>query len=195
VAAAVRPAAVVADAVIARVSGSHFRQSAPSTSGESICGQPDHATDFCPPTELRVEHDERTFQWLLDRAANRTVGGRLLSTVVKSGSTVLGWYIAHLDADGVADVAQLAAKPSTIHAVLDHLFYDAWRQGAVSVTGRLDPRFMQALSDKYCLFHRRGPWVLIKANRPELLHALQTGGACVSRFDGEWSLRYQPVSR
>ena len=54
---------------------------------------------------------------------------------------------------------------------------------------------MQALSDKYCLFHRRGPWVLIKANQPELLHSLESGATCLSRFDGEWSLRLQPITR
>jgi hypothetical protein len=145
--------------------------------------------------DLRVDYDEPTLQWLLDRAANRTVGGRLLGAVVKNGAAVLGWYIAHLDRDGTADVAQLAARPDSIHDVLDHLFYQAWRQGAISATGRLDARFMQALSDKYCFFHRRGPWVLIRAKRPELLHAFDTGTTSFSRLDGEWSLRYQPVMR
>jgi hypothetical protein len=189
-----RPLASVVDTLATRMPGSQFRQTAPSAAGDQLCGPAvlAHTREGCGPNALRVEYDDRTFNWLLDRAASRTVGGRLLSAIVKDDSTTLGWYIAHLDRDGVADVAQLAASPSSTHAVLDHLFYHAWQQGAVSVTGRLDPRFMQALSDKYCLFHRRGPWVLIKANKPELLHALQTGATSLSRFDGEWSLRYQP---
>ena len=83
-----------------------------------------------------------------------------------------------------------AHEHATRREVLDHLFYHAWRQGAVAVTGRLDPRFMQALSDKYCLLHRRGPWVLVKANKPELVRAFETGTAWFSRLDGEWSLRF-----
>lgn len=191
-AAAASPLAAVADSLAARLPGSHFRQSEPSASAGDLCGRTvlAHAPEFCDPTSLRVEYDDRTFRWLLDRAANRSAGGHLLKAMLKNGQKILGWYICHLDRDGVADVAQLAATSSSIHDVLNHLFYHAWRQGAVAVTGRLDPRFMQALSDKYCLFHRRGPWVLIKANKPELLRSFQTGDTCFSRLDGEWSLRF-----
>jgi hypothetical protein len=103
---------------------------------------------------------------------------------------VAGWYICHLDGTGQAEVVQLAATASSIGTVLDHLFHNAWRQGATAVRGRLDARFTQALSDRYCLFHRRGPWVLIKANRPELLSSFHTGNSAFSRMDGEWSLRF-----
>jgi hypothetical protein len=193
---AAAPLAMAADALVTRAPGSQFRQSPPVTTGEP-CGPAVLAPtmDCCGADALRVEYDAPTFQWLLDRAATRTTGGRLLSAVVRDGSAILGWYIAHLDRDGVAEVAQLAASPSSVDGVLDHLFYAAWQHGAVSVSGRLDPRFMQALSDKYCLFHRRGPWVLIKSNKPELLQALRSGASCLSRFDGEWSLRLQPVTR
>lgn len=192
-----QPLAVVADALAARLPRSQFRQVAPIATGEPLLARTvlAHTADFCGANCLRVEYDERTCQSLLDRTATRSAGGRVLSAVVKNGATVLGWYIAHLDDDGVADVAQLSASPASIHDVLDHLFYHAWRRGAVSVTGRLDPRFMQALSDKYCVFHRRGPWLLIKAAKPELLHAFETGATCLSRFDGEWSLRLQPITR
>lgn len=193
IAAAGRPFASVADTLAVRLPGSQFRQVAPAAAAEALCARAvvAHAPELCGAAALRVEYDDHTFQWLLDRAAGQTPDGRLLSAVVKNGSTILGWYIAHLDRDGGADVAQLMASRSSIDEVLDHLFYHAWQQGAVSVTGRMEPRFMQALSDKYCLFHRRGPWVLIKAKRPELLHAFQTGATSFSRFDGEWSLRYQ----
>jgi hypothetical protein len=103
---------------------------------------------------------------------------------------VAGWYISHLDGSGQAEAVQLAATEGSIGAVLDHLFHHAWRQGATAVRGRLDARFTQALSDRYCLFHRRGPWVLIKANRPELLSSFYTGNSAFSRMDGEWSLRF-----
>lgn len=193
-AAAATPFAAAADAMAARLPGSHFRQVAPAVDAEELDGRTAaaHVRDVCNSTTLRVEYDEATCQWLLDRVAHRGDGGRRLSALVKRGSTVLGWYIAHLDRDGVADVSQLAACPASIDVVLDHLFYQAWRHGAVSVTGRLDARFIQALSDHYCLFHRRGPWVLVKSNKPELLRALETGATAFSRFDGEWSLRYQP---
>ena len=194
---AAAPLAAIGDTLAARLPGSHFRQHEPHADAEDLRSRTvlAHTAAVGDPGVVRVEYDDRTFQWLLDRAANRSAGGRVLKAVLKDGSKIVGWYIAHLDRDGVADLAQLEARPSAIRDVLDHLFFHAWQQGAVSVTGRMDPRFMQALSDNYCLFHRRGPWVLIKTNKPELLHPLETGATSLSRFDGEWSLRLQPVTR
>jgi len=188
------PIALVADGLAVRMPSSQFRQQPPSTGAEPLFAQTvvAHAPHVCGGTSLRVEYDEQTFQRLLDRTSRRAAGGRALNAVVKKDATIVGWYIAHIDADGTAEVAQIAATPATIHDVLDHLFYSAWQAGATSVTGRLDPRVMQPLSDKYCLFHRRGPWVLIKTNTPELLRALESGNTCLSRFDGEWSLRFHP---
>jgi len=191
---ALQPLAMAADGLAARLPASQFRQQPPATSAEPLFAQTvvAHASQVCGDTSLRVDYDEQTFQRLLDRTAHRRPGGRALHAVVKSGATILGWYVAHLDAAGAVEVAQIAANTKTIADVLDQLFHAAWREGAVSVTGRLDPHFLQALSDKYCLFHRRGPWVLIKANTPELLRALESGNTSLSRFDGEWSLRFHP---
>ena len=85
---------------------------------------------------------------------------------------------------GVAHVLQIAADPAAIADVLDHLFYQAGEHGASAVTGRLEPRFLQALSDNTCVLHRRGPWVLLNARRAELLHSFECGDAVFSRLDG-----------
>ena len=188
------PAAALADSIAVRLPGSQLRLSSPAVVAEPLDAGRALASSAaaCGSGTLRVDHDLATFNALLDRVAIRARAGRGLSALVRSGSAIAGWYIAYVDADGVAEVAQLSATPSTVHAVLDRLFFDAWLAGAESVSGRLDPRFMQALSDKYCLFHRRGPWVLIHARQPELVRALESGATCVSRFDGEWSLRFHP---
>jgi hypothetical protein len=194
IAAAAQPLATAADRLAVRVSASQFRQQRPSTIAAPLFAQTvvAHLPQTCGAASVCVDYDEQTFQRLLDRTGRRGAGSQSLNAVVKNGATTLGWYIAHIDASGTADVAQIAASPATIHDVLDHFFYCAWHGGAVSASGRLDPRFMQPLSDKYCLFHRRGPWVLIKASAPELLRALESGNTSLSRFDGEWSLRFHP---
>ena len=188
------PLAMIADSLAARLPASQFRQQPPSTASAPLFAQTvvEHAPTFCDRAALRVDYDEQTFQRLLDRTAAPAAGRRGLNAVVKSGTSILGWYVADIDADGVVEVAHISATAATISDVLDHLFYRAWREGGVSVTGRLDPRFVQPLSDKYCLFHRRGPWVLIKSHTPELMNALESGRTCLSRLDGEWSLRFRP---
>jgi hypothetical protein len=196
VAALAHPLARAADALATRVPGSYFRQVEPSAcagelSASALLGQ---LPELCGAAALRVEYDDRTFQWLLDRAAAPHAGGRRLKAALWKGQKALGWYVGRLDREGVAEVLQLVATPTSIETVLDHLFHQAWREGAVAVTGRLEPRFMQVLSDKYCLFHRRGPWVLIKTDKPQVLESFQNGEACFSRLDGEWSLRFQPAA-
>ena len=194
IAIAAAPLAMLADSVATRCPGSQFRQQPVSTKSAQLFAQTvvEHAPALCDRASLRVDYDEQTFQRLIDRTAVEAVGRRALHAVVKSGTSVLGWYIADIDAHGFVEVAQLSATAATMSPVLEHLFHHAWREGGVSVTGRLDPRFMQALSDKYCVFHRRGPWVLIKSNTPELVRALESGRTCLSRLDGEWSLRFRP---
>jgi hypothetical protein len=191
-AAAAAPVAAIVDTLATRIRASHFCQAPPPFGADEL--EPPAVLElgpqFCGASSLRVRYDDRTFQWLLDRAARRREGGELLKVVVKEESKVAGWYICHIAPNGTADVVQLAATATSIDDVLDHLFYQAWQRGAVAVTGRLDPRFMQALSDKYCLLHRRGPWVLVNSKRPEILRSFQSGDAWFSRLDGEWSLRF-----
>ena len=192
IAIAAGPLASALDLVAARLPGGHFRRSEPCVDAEELSAETvvAYSQDLYGNKMLRVEYDDRTLQWLLDRAASRRSGGRLLKAAFRSKLNVVGWYVCHLDPTGHAEVVQLAATASSINDVLDHLFYHAWRQGAVAVDGRLDPRFMQVLSDKYCVFHRRGPWVLINARKPQLLASFHLGKAAFSQLDGEWALRF-----
>lgn len=186
------PLARIVDSLATRIPGSHLRQSTPRVSADDLREETFLAClpEFAGVGSLRVEYDDRTFPWLLERAAQRKVGGRLQKAVIRNEQKILGWYLYHLDQGGIADVLQIGANSSSIHEILDHLFYQAWRQGAIAVTGRLEPRFLQALSDKYCLFHRRGPWMLVNAKKPELLQSFQNGDVFFSRFDGEWCLGF-----
>jgi hypothetical protein len=186
------PFARAVDALATRIPPSHFRQSPPPVSAEDLSEQTFLACrpEFGGEGSLRVEYDVPTFQWVLERAQQRSGAGRLHKIALRNERTILGWYVYRMDPGGVADVLQIAAQPSSIHDVLDHLFWQAWRQGALAVTGRLEPRFVQAFSDRYCLFHRRGPWMLVNAKKPELLQPFLRGDAFMSRLDGEWCLRF-----
>jgi hypothetical protein len=181
----------IVDALATRLPRSHLFQAPPRVFDDDL-----HCETFLArlpelgAASLRVEYDEGTFRWLLELAADRKRDGTLQKAVIRNDEAIVGWYLYHLDSTGVADVLQIAATPSSIHEVLDHLFYQAWRQGATAVTGRLEPRFLQAFSEKYCLLHRRGPWVLVDAKKPEVLRAFQSGDTFFSRFDGEWCLGF-----
>jgi hypothetical protein len=103
---------------------------------------------------------------------------------------VVGWYMYYLNPGGTSTVFQFVARKSSVNEILDHLFDHAWRHGAVTLSGRLEPQFMQELSDKYCFFSRVGAWMLIHSNNTELLHVIQRGDAFLTGLEGEWCLLF-----
>jgi hypothetical protein len=193
VAAAAGPLAMVVDAIATRTRHSHLYQSKP---GVTVVNDLTEQTilaclpAFVPSGALRVDYDETTLRWVLERARQRRADDTFCSAVIRNNQQIIGWYLFHVDASWTANVLEVVADPSAIGDVLDYLFYQAAEHGATSATGRLEPRFLQALSDKYCLLHRRGPWVLLSARRAELLHSFEHGEAVFSRLDGEWSLGF-----
>ena len=58
----------------------------------------------------------------------------------------------------------------------------------VSLEGRTEPLFFDALSSGGATFRREDPWVLVHASQPRLLAAVQGGDAFITRLDGEWWL-------
>jgi len=192
IAAVASPASRMIDAVATRLPCSYFYQSKPCDAihddeCEALLVQ---HPDLCGAGSLHPDYDDHTFAWLLQRAKQRVAGGRLHAAVIMDGSAVGGWYLYWLDKGGTADVLHIAATPPAIDQVIDHLFHHAWLHGAIAATGRVEPRFLQNFSDKYCFFHRRGPWMLVNSHRPELVRCFQAGDACFSRLDGEWCLGF-----
>jgi hypothetical protein len=104
---------------------------------------------------------------------------------------LVGWYLYELSADGVGEVLQIVGRRKSFGEVLDHLFYHGWRNGAIALSGRLDPKFAQEFSDKYCFFNCGGPWTLTHSENPEVLRAIYQGDMFLTRLEGEWLMRRQ----
>lgn len=180
-----------ADALVARMRRTPFHQPRTFSPPQEITAAMVVARqeEFCHPSALRVDHDERSFQWLLDRAARASVDHHPVTGVVTGGGRVRGWYIAALNRDGLCEVVHLAAVRTASREVLEAVFQHAWHRGASAVSGRADVRFMPALSDASCVFHQRGHWMLVNTSSADLLRAFESGSACFARLDGEWALR------
>jgi hypothetical protein len=137
---------------------------------------------------LRPRYDADSLAWLL-AALERSQGrGPLRGAVVRSEGLVLGWYLYYARADGIAEVVQVGASEPSAAAVLDHLFADAFGQGAIAVSGQVEPSLMPAFSERFCLFHRGrdGSWVLVQSRDERILRALQLADALFTRLEGEW---------
>jgi len=187
------PIATMVDAMATRIPHSHFHQSPPQSSSTEDLREDtvlSYLSAIEPTDVLHVEYDERTLHWLLDRARQRKATGSVHAAVIRNDQRIIGWYVYHLDRERLANVLHIDAEGGAIADVLGHLFYQASAQGAIAATGRVEPRYLQALSDTYCLFHRRGPWVLLNTAVADLVRSFETDTAVFSRFDGEWCLGY-----
>jgi hypothetical protein len=140
---------------------------------------------------LQPAYDARSLAWLLQQSELKTRHGKLRSRLVRDGAgEALGWYLYYLQPGGVSEVLQIVAVAGAFDRVLQRLFVDAWRGGAAAVRGRLDPRFLQQLSDRHCWFRREGTWMIAHSRHAEVMSALHRGDAFVSRLEGEWWLRF-----
>jgi Acetyltransferase (GNAT) domain len=188
---AAAPLAPLADALAARTPYGAPSAVSDSRHSEVLTGETMLASlPRCAQGGLRVDYDEQTLAWVLALARQRKRTGTLRASVVRRGERVAGWYLYHLDIDRTATVLQISAEAGRRGDVMDHLFSQAFTDGAIAVSGRVDARDVQTLADRHCLLHRRGPWVLVNARHPELLKPFETGEASFTPLDGEWCLGF-----
>lgn len=192
-ASASKPLCNLLDAALAWKSPHRFRQTEPDVSAEELNANTLLAclSEFSSSRSLWPEYDEYSLKWLLEILTRQTHRGALRKLAIRNSKReVIGWYLYYLNPGGESRVVQLVAKKHLIDAVLDHLFYDAWLNGSVAVSGRLEPPFMQAFSDKYCHFNCGQPWMLIHSHNPDILRAFHYGDALLSPLEGEMCMRF-----
>jgi len=139
---------------------------------------------------LHGVYDAQSLNWLLG-FMERTKGVNKFNKVLlrNERQEIAGWYLYNLTPSGLCQVLQIGAKHGSMGEVLDHLCHHAWRLGATSVGGRLEPRFAEALSESHCFF-RSGSWTLVYSKDWDLLKPFLSGDAQYTPLDGEWCLRF-----
>ena len=148
--------------------------------------------DFRDPQSLRPKYDRSSLEWLLRRTAETNGHGNFQKVAVRNAAReLIGWFLYYLDHHGMGEVLQIGSKKTSAHEVLDHLFYHAWRNGAVALRGRLEPGLMPELLARRGLSHHRRYWTLIHSQKPELLDVIHRGEAFLTRLEGEWCMRFQ----
>jgi hypothetical protein len=188
-----KPFCSLADAMATRMRVSPLRLSQPATDDEDLDTESLLECLATMPAKHWIvpEYDRDSLNWVLGFVAKRKVFGELRKRLVRDQDRkIIGWYIYSVAPGAVGEVYQIGAESQSTGIVLEHLFYDAWKQGLVGIHGRMEPQFMQELTSKSCFFLRHGSWTLAHSNRPQLLNLFQSGTAFFSRLDGEWSLRH-----
>lgn len=184
------PAFSLADLVIPRILKSTFRLAECKEIGEILTPSKACALigKFTAGLALVPCYDEPSFQWLIDVLTRNARYGELHRTLVRgAGGEILGWYLYYLRPNRMVDVVHLMANLKSVDEVLNHLFLDSKRRGAIAVTGRVDPRFMRNLSEQHCIFHCiNDSTLMVHSRNPEILRAIESGKAFLGRLESEW---------
>ena len=80
---------------------------------------------------------------------------------------------------------QLAATDRHAGAVIDNLFAHAVAHGGAAVQGRVEARILAPLAQRGAIF-RFSPRSLVHSTNPDLLGAITSGHALLTRLEGEW---------
>lgn len=141
--------------------------------------------------QLRPDYSLASLRWLTDQLRLKRCHGAFRAVSLWNQSrTVVGCYVYYVKPGTVAQVVAVCAADAVVGQVLDRLSRDTRRHGAVAVSGRMDPRYFEVLSDKRCLFNRSYGWFLVHAKRPDIMKAIHDGRAHLSRMEGEWWMRF-----
>jgi hypothetical protein len=140
---------------------------------------------------LVPQYNRESLEWVLKFVEKRNAYGDLRKVVLRDEKgKINGWYIYGLRPGGVGEVLQVGAEGTSVGKVLDHLFHEAWQNKLIGLHGRLEPQFMEELTQRSSFFLRNGSWTLAHSRTPELLGPIFSGNAFFSRLDGEGCLRF-----
>lgn len=145
---------------------------------------------------LKPACDAAEYDWLTGLLSGNRQLGKLRGVALNTpGGEPAGLYLCFIKPGGQSTLVQLIARRKMEGRILDHLFTDAWKSGSTAVTGRLDPQFSLAVSEKRCSFVCGNPWTLIHSQNRELIEAIDSGEALLTGMEGEMSIRFVPPAR
>lgn len=135
---------------------------------------------------LVPDYDEPFLEWVFGELHNNRTWGEPQRRLVRSADgRALGWYVYFLLPHESCQVLQVAAHDRHAGAVLDNLFAHAVGGGGAAVQGRVEAHILASLAHRRALF-RFSARSLVHSRHPELLGAITSGHALLTRLEGEW---------
>jgi hypothetical protein len=185
-----RPILSAVDAAGSVVARKALRVEPPASTTEPLTpeGMGAHVDAVAKPYRLRPAYDDaRGTAWLLEQIARVEPRGELVARLVcAADGRVQGWFVYYHRPGGIGQTLEIAGAGNDVGDVLDALLADAHGRGAVALQGRVEPHLLDRLPERRALFHKSGYLPLIHSPRPELLHAIHSGRALLTRLAGEW---------
>jgi hypothetical protein len=185
---ATRPVLAGVDAAARTVLGRVLRPQQTGVEGRAMSAKNlvDNLESVTENMRLRPAYDEAFLEWLFAQLAAVAGRGELRRRIVSSGGRVRGWYVYYLLPGGISQVLQVAGDERDVGDVLDDLFRDAYEGGTAGLQGRVEAPLLAPLSHRRAVLHPSGYLALVHARDPDLLYAVQSGRALLTRLEGEW---------
>ena len=196
--AGLRPAWSAFDWVSARLAAKTLVPAKPDGTVEDLtpAAMLEHLPTVTASARLRSDYDLQYLEWLFEELDDISRWGpvqpRLVrrgprwAELVKRNGQVLGWYVCQLRRGGFCRLLQFAATEQGAETVFDQLAYRARELGAAGLYGRIEPRLVGPLSTRGCLIRFGDGRLLVHSTREEIVHAILSGNALLTRLDGEW---------
>jgi hypothetical protein len=143
----------------------------------------EHLSSVAAGLRLVPDWDADFLEWLFEELVRRD--GELGASLVTSDGRPIGWFVYQLPPTGNCQVIEVAARRDREGTVLDHLFREVQARGATSLEGRVEPRLLEPLSRRRCIF-RYGVAMVAHSGSADILHAIDSGRALLTRLEGEY---------
>jgi hypothetical protein len=189
-----KPFCSAMDAIAGRLASSPFHQTESSLHAAELDVETllQCLAEFRGPCSLWPEYDVQSLGWLLTFIQRMHPRVDLRKVVLRDDrQKILGWYVYYSKPGAVGQVMQIGGELRFTKDVLGHLFYDAWKRGAIALHGVVPTNSIPDFWEKSCFFTCRSGWTLAHSRNPELLALLNRGDAFFSRLDGESCLGFE----
>jgi hypothetical protein len=151
----------------------------------------DHMKELRKEWRLMPDYNSQQLEAMIAIAGSRKdLGEFRLVSLRRNDGRLAGWYMYYANSRGPSEVIQMAARSGSEGAVLSHLVERGLEDKTVALTGRMDPRFQQALTRHFCALSPRQYLMLVHSRDLRLIHWITTGSAFLSRLEGEWCVRF-----
>jgi GNAT superfamily N-acetyltransferase len=171
----------------ARITGHTAPESGPQVDTEPLtaAGLVEHKAAVLKGVRAHLDYDEAYVSWLFGRLDSLYATSVVVRRLVRVGGKPVGWFVYVHDRGGPARVLQVAARERDTDLVVEALVADARERGVTVLSGRLEPGIAESLRKRWAIlgFDAR---TLVHARDLQVLEAVSTGPALLTRLDGEW---------
>ena len=132
---------------------------------------------------------ESDIGWLFQMASDNHAAGALRFCAINDrGGSPGGFFCYYRRPNGIAEILNIITKAGMEKHAVDAMLLHLQDEGHIAAQGRVDPRYLNALSQQSIMFFRLKANVCVATANADMLNAIQRGDIFIGGLAGEsWS--------